>query len=924
MQDWVCNPVHNVKTQPTGVKMSLKRLLLVALVSSISHTAYAAKYCVTSSTELQTALTMASYNGEDDEIQIVQGTYTGNFIFVSSEESNLTINGGYTEDCASREVDPTNTVIDANSLNNVFILIGNNTINFVIDGLTIENGNTTGNAKNGGGLYIKTTEGEVTLTNNIVTENQATNSGGGVFIEGALTVSITDNEISDNTIPTNSNDRYGGGIYVGGSSTVTFTENVISGNTISGYGNNHFGGGIYVGGSSTVTFTDNEISGNAISGNSAYYYGGGIYVGGSSTVTFTDNEISGNTISGYGAYYYGGGIFVGGSSTATLTGNEISGNTVFSNNNSYPSYGGGIFFDTSSTATLTDNEISGNTVSSSHGNAYGGGIFFNSSSTATLTSNVISGNTASSNKNNAYGGGIFFNSSSTGTLTSNEINGNTANTHSGGIHFGESSTGTLTSNTINGNNGGGAYFYKSSEANIINNVITANIAGSNNGGGLLILESDTTTLTNNTISNNGANNGGGIYLKLQDDTDTADIYNNIVWDNTAETQGNDLYIDNDGNGNYMPSTFNLLHNDFDQSYDGTRITLPILIDSSNLDNIDPIYVDDEDYHLQASSPCIDAGDNDAPSLPTTDKDGNPRITNSIVDIGAYEQTDGQTKPGKLQFSKANYKVKEDGGTVTLIVKRVKGKDGEITIDYATSDDTATAGDDYTATSGTINWANGDNAGKTITIDIINDSEVEDDETLIVSLGNPTGGAELGEPDTAEVTITDDDETEKFNCKNVTEIPTKECQALTALYDSTDGKNWESNTGWNATNNPCDWFGVNCRSKHVTGLSLGNNNLIGTISKKFFKLKTLESLVLSDNDLNGTNIKDFKKLKKLESLLLNNSKLSGTIHKSLMKLKKLVELDINDNCFETEVPKKLKKWLDELNPGWDETQTNCLY
>jgi hypothetical protein len=43
----------------------------------------------------------------------------------------------------------------------------------------------------------------------------------------------------------------------------------------------------------------------------------------------------------------------------------------------------------------------------------------------------------------------------------------------------------------------------------------------------------------------------------------------------------------------------------------------------------------------------------------------------------------------------------------------------------------------------------------------------------------------------------------------------------------------------------------------------------------------------------------------------------------MKLKNLSELDLNDNCLKTKVSKKLKKWLDGLNPGWDETQTACF-
>jgi Leucine-rich repeat (LRR) protein len=208
------------------------------------------------------------------------------------------------------------------------------------------------------------------------------------------------------------------------------------------------------------------------------------------------------------------------------------------------------------------------------------------------------------------------------------------------------------------------------------------------------------------------------------------------------------------------------------------------------------------------------------------------------------------------------------------------------------------------------------------------AKAETSETTLEFLFNPPrrtnatfGGASVFDhAEDGNVTIT-----ATFSCKKVTEIPKKECQALVALYDSTNGENWEDNTGWNATNSPCSWYGVTCQGRRVTGLSLGNNNLKGSISKKFFKLKKLKTLILSDNDLNGTSLKNFCKLKKLETLCLDNSRLSGNIFNCLclMKLKKLKQLCLDNNCFPIKVPPILKKWLDGLNPGWDETQTACF-
>jgi hypothetical protein len=111
--------------------------------------------------------------------------------------------------------------------------------------------------------------------------------------------------------------------------------------------------------------------------------------------------------------------------------------------------------------------------------------------------------------------------------------------------------------------------------------------------------------------------------------------------------------------------------------------------------------------------------------------------------------------GPLQLSSATYNVGESDGLVTITVSRSGGSlGGPVTVDYATSDVTATAGSDYTATSGTLTFGPGE-ATKTFTVPVLNDSVHEDAKTFLVALTNATGGANLGSPAAATVAIADD-------------------------------------------------------------------------------------------------------------------------------------------------------------------------
>src|SRR5207244_13035205 len=113
--------------------------------------------------------------------------------------------------------------------------------------------------------------------------------------------------------------------------------------------------------------------------------------------------------------------------------------------------------------------------------------------------------------------------------------------------------------------------------------------------------------------------------------------------------------------------------------------------------------------------------------------------------------------GVLQFSSATYTVNEGvlSGKAAIKVTRSGGSASGVTVNYSTSDGTATAGSDYTATSGTLTFGAGVTS-KTFAIPIVKDTLNESDETVNLTLSNPTGGPTLGTPDTTLLTIIDND------------------------------------------------------------------------------------------------------------------------------------------------------------------------
>jgi hypothetical protein len=109
--------------------------------------------------------------------------------------------------------------------------------------------------------------------------------------------------------------------------------------------------------------------------------------------------------------------------------------------------------------------------------------------------------------------------------------------------------------------------------------------------------------------------------------------------------------------------------------------------------------------------------------------------------------------GQFQFSASTYSVGEGAGNATITVTRTNGSDGSTTVHYATSDGSATAPGDYTSTSGNLSFAAGETT-KSFTVAIVADSIAEGNETVNLTLSDPTGGAILGNPAQSVLTITE--------------------------------------------------------------------------------------------------------------------------------------------------------------------------
>jgi len=259
----------------------------------------------------------------------------------------------------------------------------------------------------------------------------------------------------------------------------------------------------------------------------------------------------------------------------------------------------------------------------------GGGILggdpYGDHTRATIKNNVITGNVADGVEYGDGGGGIAH---CDGIIQSNVIIGNSSTGPGGGLArcHGIIHSNEIINNSAGGLVGGGGVY--DCDGTIQNNLISGNSSAEYGGGicqcGGLIL--------NNTITRNSSGRPGGGF-----DGCSATIGNCIIWGNTP-----------------------------DQVFDSTNPFFSCIQDwpgggNGNISET-PLFANLKygDYHLQADSPCVDAGANGYWfGWSQHDEDGNCRLTGQRVDMGCYEYGSSSDSDGDVLSATAESKTGTD-------------------------------------------------------------------------------------------------------------------------------------------------------------------------------------------------------------------------------------------------------------------------
>ena len=257
-----------------------------------------------------------------------------------------------------------------------------------------------------------------------------------------------------------------------------------------------------------------------------------------------------------------------------------------------------------------------------------GGAIYNEDSSPTISNSVFSGNGAN------QGAGIY-NNDSDAFIVDCEFAGCALGSDRGGGIYNYQSATTIKTCLFRSNevdvSGGAIYEGESCSSSIVNCILRNNKATAL-GGAFYTDTGTTTAVTNCTIyANNAGSRGGGVYNYYGKPVFT----NCIIWDNTAAMGGAGVCNESDTAGVATLVRYSDIQGTALYQGAGNIIADPQFVYPAN-----------DDLHLTAGSPCIDAGTNSISNIEIEDYDKNPRVVDgnldgmAVVDMGAYEHQMG--------------------------------------------------------------------------------------------------------------------------------------------------------------------------------------------------------------------------------------------------------------------------------------------